>query len=236
MNVIRAIALREFKAYFLTPIAYVYLIAFLVVAHWFFLRSFFLIGQSTLREFFVLMPWIYLFFVPAAAMGKWAEERKSGTIELILTLPISEAQVVLGKFFAGLGLLATALLLTFPLPLTVAWVGEIDLGPLAGGYLGLLLMGGAYLAIGLWVSSLTQNQIIAFILGVIACFALLIIGEPLGTMGVPFWLASLMQYLGLGSHLDSISRGVIDSRDILYYLSITGIFLFFNWKAVEAKG
>lgn len=182
----------------------------------------------------MLMPWVYLFFVPAIAMGKWSEERKTGTIELLFTMPITEKEVVVGKFFAGLGLLATALFFTFPLPVTVAWLGDVDMGPLVGGYLGLLFMGGAYLAIGLWISSLTENQIIAFILGVVACFLLFIVGEPLMTNDLPSIAISFLQYLGLGSHFESIGRGVIDSRDCIYYLSIITLFLFFNLKALEA--
>ncbi|MDO8526977.1 MAG: ABC transporter permease [Deltaproteobacteria bacterium] len=235
MKTILTIAKREFKAYFQSPIAYIYLVTFLVLVHWIFLRGFFVIGQGNLRSFFTLLPWVYLFFVPAVAMGKWSEERKQGTIELLFTMPISETQILLGKFLAGLGLLSVALFLTFPLPVTIALIGKIDLGPMIGGYLGLLFLGGAYLAIGLWVSALTDNQIIAFILGVLVCFALFIIGEPLVTSGLPPMLVSLLQYAGLGSHFESIGRGVIDSRDCIYYISVISLFLFFNLKALEAR-
>lgn len=235
MKTILVIAKKEFKAYFLSPMAYIYLTTFLVVTHWIFMRSFFLVGQNSLRGFFDLMPWVFLFFVPATAMGKWAEERKVGTIELLFTLPIKSFEVIIGKFLAGLGLIGSALLLTFPLILMILFLGTVDVGPLLGGYLGLLLMGGAYLAIGLWVSSLTENQIIAFILGVVVSFLFLIIGEPLITIGLPISLISFFQYLGLATHFDSIARGVIDSRDIIYYLSIIFIFLFFNLKALEAR-
>lgn len=235
MKTIWTIAKREWKNYFISPIAYIYLITFLVVTHWLFYRSFFLVGQADLRGFFDLMPWIYLFFLPAVSMGKWSEERKQGTIELLFTMPLSEKEVVVGKFLASLGLLAVTLFFTFMLPLTVAWLGDVDLGPVIGGYVGLLLMGGAYLAIGLWISSLTDNQIIAFILGVVACFALFIVGEPLVTTGLPSPLVSFFQYLGLGSHFTSVGRGVLDSRDLLYYLSVIFIFLFLNLKSLEAR-
>ncbi|OGQ70189.1 MAG: hypothetical protein A3F82_08290 [Deltaproteobacteria bacterium RIFCSPLOWO2_12_FULL_44_12] len=235
MKTTLTIAKRELKAYFATPIAYVFLITFLGVVHWLFLRNFFLIGQNNLRPFFSFMPWIYLFFVPAIAMGKWAEERKQGTIELLFTMPLKAVDVLIGKFLAGLGLIAIALFFTFPLLVTIIWLGDVDAGPIIGGYLGLLFMGGAYLSIGLWVSSLTDNQIIAFILGVVACFGLLIIGESFATMDLPTSLTSFLQYLGLATHFDSIGRGVIDSKDILYYLSVIGIFLFFNLKSLEGS-
>lgn len=233
MKTIWTIARREWKAYFVSPIAYIFLVTFLVITHWLFLKNYFLMGQNNLRVFFNLMPWVYLFFMPAVAMGKWSEERKQGTIELLFTLPVTKRDVVLGKFFAALGLLASALLLTFPLPLTAAWLGNVDWGPIIGGYLGLLLMGAAYLSICLWISALTVNQIIAFILGVVACFALFIIGEPLVTNGLPQTAIAFFQTLSLGNHFESIGRGIVDSRDIIYYASVIGLFLFFNRKAIE---
>lgn len=235
MNHLFTIARREFKAYFISPIAYIYLTSFIVLTVWLFLRSFFLIGQANLRSFFGLMPWIYLFFVPAVSMGKWAEEKKSGTMELLLTYPIDRWHAVLGKFLGALGLVATALLFTSPLVITVAILGNLDGGPVMGGYLGLIFLSSAYLAIGLWVSSLTENQIIAFILGVVACFFFFIIGEPIVTAGAPTWVASLLQSLGLGNHFESMGRGVIDSRDVLFYLSVIGFFLFLNERQVEAR-
>ena len=233
MNIVLMIARREFKAYFTSPIAYVYLSTFLVVMTWLFFRGFFLIGETSLRSFFGLMPWIYLFFVPAVAMGKWAEERKAGTLELLFTYPLEKSHVVLAKFLAGLGLISVALLLTLVIPVTVSFLGSLDWGPVIGGYLGLVFLGGAYLAIGLWISSLTENQIIAFILGVVTCFLLFIIGEPIVTAGLSPLTAQFFQYLGLGSHFDSIGRGVIDSRDLIYYFSVIGFFLFMNWKTLQ---
>ncbi len=233
MTPIWIIARREFRAYFTSPIAYVYLSTFLVVMTWLFFRGFFLIGEASLRSFFGLMPWIYLFFVPAVAMGKWAEERKAGTLELLFTYPLGKGSVVVAKFLAGLGLISVALLLTLLIPVTVSFLGPLDWGPVIGGYLGLLFLGGAYLAISLWVSSLTENQIIAFIVGVVACFALFIVGEPIVTAGLPVFVAQFFQYLGLGSHFESIGRGVIDSRDLIYYFSMIGFFLFMNWKTLQ---
>lgn len=235
MKTIYTIAKREFKAYFFSPIAYVYLITFLVVTSWFFFRGFFLVGQADLRPFFSLMPWIYLIFVPAVAMAKWSEEKKLGTVELLLTLPVKDSHVVLGKFVAAKLLIGGALILTLPLPITVAILGDMDWGPVIGGYIGLMLLGSAYLAIGLFISALTENQIVAFILGVVACFALLIIGEPIVTTSAPGFLVGIFQYLGLGTHFGSIGRGVIDSRDIIYYLSVIVFFLWCNLKAVESR-
>lgn len=235
MKTIFIIAKREWKAYFLSPIAYIYLILFLGITQWFFFRGFFLMGQNEMRSFFGLMPWIFLFFVPVITMGKWSEERKQGTIELLFTLPISEKEVVLGKFLATAGLLATALLLTWTLPISLTFTGKLDWGPIVGGYLGLLLMGSAYLAIGLWISGLTKNPIIAFILTVVICFFLSMLGEPIVTLSLPSFLVPLFQFLGLNTHFDSIGRGVLDSRDILYYTSIIFLFLYLNHKSLETR-
>lgn len=235
MNTIFTITKREFKAYFLSPIAYVYIITFLVVTSWLFFRGFFIIGQAEMRTFFSLMPWVYLFFIPAVSMGKWSEEKKLGTMELLLTLPVKDIQVVAAKFFASLALVSTALTLTLTIPVTVAVLGDADPGPIIGGYIGLLLLGAAYLAIGLFVSALTENQIIAFIVGVVACFILLIFGEPIFTISIPDFLVGIFQYLGLATHFASVGRGVIDSRDIIYYLSVIGFFLWLNLKVIEAR-
>jgi gliding motility-associated transport system permease protein len=229
------IAWREFKAYFMSPIAYVCLITFLVLSSWIFFRGFFLIAQADLRLFFGMMPWIFLFFVPAVAMGKWSEEIKLGTIETLCTLPIRNGEIVVGKFLAGLGLISTALLLTLPVAISVSLIGDLDWGPVIGGYAGLVFLGGAYLAIGLAVSSITKNQIVAFIIGVTASFVLLIAGTSTITGGGRGVFAELMQYMGLGTHFSSIARGVIDSRDIIYYLSVIGFFLYVNLLFVRTR-
>jgi ABC-2 type transport system permease protein len=235
VNSIFIIARREFKAYFLTPIAYVYLVTFLVVVNWIFFRSFFLIGQADLRPMFGMMPWIFLFFAPAVAMGKWAEERKLGTAELLFTLPVKDYQIVVAKFAAGLMLVACAVLLTLPTAVTVSLVGDLDWGPVIGGMLGAVLLGGAYLAIGLFFSAFTENQIVAFILGVMGCFVLFIIGSHLITGGAGGLIAHVLQYAALGGHFDSIARGVIDSRDVIYYLSVIVFFLYLNLKVVQTR-
>ena len=168
-------------------------------------------------------------------MRAWAEEKKMGTIEVLMTLPLKDYEVVLGKFFASFFFMITTVLLTFPLTLTVYSLGDPETGSIIGGYLGACLMGGAYLAIGLFCSSLTKNQIVAFIISTVSCFAFLIIGEDIVLMSAPDTLAPLFSYLGLGSHFESISRGVIDSRDILYYVSTIGFFLFLNTLALESR-
>ena len=181
------------------------------------------------------MPWIFLFFIPAVTMKLWAEEKKIGTIEILMTLPIRDYEVVLGKFFASFALLVVTVLLSFVIPFSVMYVGDPDGGIIITGYIGLLLMGAAYLAIGLCASTLTENQIIAFILGIFTCFALLIIGEDIVLFNAPDWLFPIFSYLGLGSHYSSILRGVLDSRDIIYYLSMIGFFLYLSTLAVESR-
>ena len=235
MNNVYAVFKKEFRSYFNSPIAYIFITAFLVFSGWLFFRGFFLIGQATMRPFFSILPWEFLFFVPAVTMRLWAEEKKLGTMELLMTLPLKDGEIVIGKFLAAFLFLAITVLLTFTFPLTLYYLGSPDLGPILGGYIGALLMGAAYLSIGLFISSLTENQIVAFILSVFACFGLFIIGEPIVLTALPGWLAGIFSFLGLGAHFQSIGRGVIDSRDIIYYLSIIIFFLFLNTRFVESR-
>jgi ABC-2 type transport system permease protein len=235
MKTILTIFWKEFRGYFNSPIAYIFIISFLVFTNWLFFKGFFLMNQSSLRSFFSILPWVFLFLAPAVTMRSWAEEKKLGTIELLMTLPVKDYEVVLGKFLAGFIFLIVTLLCTFPLPLTVMLVGNPDIGPIWGGYAGAFLMGGAYLAIGCFASSLTENQIVAFIIAIFLSFALLIIGENLVIMNLPAALVPVFTFLGLGAHFESIGRGVIDSRDIIYYISIIGFFLFLNGLSVESR-
>ena len=189
-----------------------------------------------MRGFFSVMPWMYLFFVPAVTMKLWAEERKLGTVEILMTLPIKDFEVVLGKFLASFALLGVTILLSFSLPIAVASLGDPDGGPIVGGYIGLLLMGAAYLSIGLFASTLTENQIVGFIVGIGLCFVLLIIGQEFVLFKIPSpWLASFFRYLGLGTHFSSILRGVIDSRDLIYYFSLIGFFLYLSTLRVQMQ-
>ena len=226
---------REFSSYFNSPIAYIYLTVFVGLSSWLFLKAFFVLGEASMRNFFGIIPWIFLFFVPAVTMRSWAEEKKSGTMELLMTLPLTDLEAVLGKFLASFSFLIVSLALTFCLPIVVGSLGNPDPGEVFGGYLGAVLIGAAYLAIGLFISSLTENQIVAFIVSVVGIFGLFILGEDFVLFGIPGRLVPVFSYLGLGGHFDSISRGVVDSRDIIYYLSVIGFFLYLNVKSIEAR-
>jgi len=226
---------KEFRGYFNSPIAYIFIISFLVFANWLFFKGFFLMNQASLRAFFSILPWVFLFLAPAMTMRIWAEEKKLGTVELLMTLPVRDYEMVLGKFLASFVFLMVTLLCTFPLPVTVMLMGSPDAGAIWGSYLGAFLMGGAYLAIGCFASSLTENQIIAFILAIFVSFALLVIGENFVLMNLPYRLVPIFAYLGLGAHFESIGRGVIDSRDLVYYVSVMGFFLFLNSLSIESR-
>jgi ABC-2 type transport system permease protein len=233
---IAAVFKRELRSYFNSPIAYISLTVFTALTNWLFFRNFFLIGQATLRGYFGTLPWVFLFFVPAVTMRLWAEERKMGTLELLLTLPVRDYQVVMGKFMASYAFLLLALLLSLTLPFTVSLLGRLDPGPVVGGYVGATLLGGAYLAIGLFASGLTKNQIVAFIVGVSASFLLFIVGEDFVASALPASIVPIFAYLGLGAHFESLGRGVIDSSDLVYYLSVIALFLFLNIRSIESRG
>ncbi|MBU1350081.1 ABC transporter permease subunit [Patescibacteria group bacterium] len=226
---------KELISYFNSPIAYIFIGVFLIVGNWLFFNYFFLIGQASMRNYFAILPWIFLFLSPAITMRLWAEEKKSGTIEFLLTLPITDWQAVLSKFFGALVFMFIALLLSITLPITVAILGNVDLGPIIGSYLGALFLGGSYLALGLFISSLTKNQIIAFILSLAACFGAFIIGADFVLVQAPQFVAPLMKFLGLGSHFYNIAKGVIDSKDIIYYSLFIFFFLWLNVRVIEKR-
>lgn len=229
------IAKKEYLSYFSSPIAYIYITTFLVAVNWIFFRSFFLIGQADMRQFFGIAPWIFLFFIPAVSMGKWSEEKKQGTLEILFTLPIVDRTIVIAKFLASLALVMTAILLTFPIAATVSIVGDPDWGQIAGGYFGVTVLGAAYLSVGLAISASTKNQIIAFILTVAANFLILVLGTPLVLGGKGGFIMSAISYLSFIPHYDSIARGVIDISDIVYYCSVIVFFLFINLKILDRK-
>jgi ABC-2 type transport system permease protein len=226
---------KELMAYFNSPIAYIFIGVFLVVGNWLFFKDFFLHNQVSMRGYFSLLPFIFLFMAPAITMRLWAEEKKSGTIEFLLTLPINDLQAVLAKFFGALVFLSIALIMTLSLPITLAFLGNVDMGPVIGGYIGALFLGGAYLALGIFISGLTKNQIIAFILGLAVCFAAFMIGEPFVVNGAPSFAAPIMQSIGLGSHFSNIAKGVIDSKDIIFYITFIFFFLWLNAKMIEGR-
>lgn len=230
-----ALTKKEFRAYLSSPMGYIYLVVFLVLSNWLFMRGFFLINQASFRGFFALLPWLFLIFLSAVTMRLWAEERKLGTLEVLLTLPFRDHEVLLGKYLSSLAFLAVSLLLTLPLPLSGSFLGQPDWGQVIGGYLGAFFLGSAFLAIGLFASSLTESQIVAFIFGVVLSFLLLAIGEEFFLLAVPSFLHPLLKNLGLGYHYESMARGVLDTRDILYYLSFVGFFLYATLRILEVK-
>ena len=234
--IVIALFKKELMSYFNSPIAYIFIAAFLVVGNWLFFKTFFIYQQASMRGYFSLLPWIFLFLAPAITMRLWAEEKKSGTVEFLLTLPVTNWQVVLAKFFSSLAFLFVALLATITIPFTIAVLGNLDMGPIIGSYLGSLFLGGSYLALGLFISSLTKNQIISFVLSLVACFIAFMIGSELVLIGTPPAVASVFSFLGLGTHFNNIARGVIDTKDIIYYLSFIYLFLWFNVKVVEKRG
>ncbi len=223
MNGFWAVFKRELKGYFTTPVAYVFLVIFLFFAGYLpFREGFFERRQADLRLFFDALPLLFVFMVPSAAMRLWAEERKSGSIELLLTLPITVGQAVLGKFFAAWAFLAIALLLTFPLPMTVMRLGEPDIGQIVTGYIGAFLLAGGFLAIGMFFSALTKNQVISFILAVVACAVLVFAGNPTTldylALTISPAMVGVVENLSLQTHFESITRGVIEFKDIAYFV------------------
>lgn len=226
---------KELVGYFNSPIAYIFLAVFLVAGNWLFFNSFFVSGQATMQTYFIFLPWVFLFLAPAITMRLWAEEKKLGTNEFLLTLPVTDWQVVLAKFFSALAFVAIALVLSLTLPLTVSSLGNLDPGPVWGGYIGALFLAGAYLSLGLFISGLTKNQIVAFVLALGGCFLFFVIGAEFVLVQTPPFLAPLFKFLGLGSHFESIAKGVIDSKDIIYYLSFIFFFLWMNVKTLERR-
>ncbi len=210
---------RELRAFFDSPSAYIVLSVFLLITGWFFGNSLFVENVATLRSVFDLAPVLFMFFIPALTMGTFAEERRAGTIELLLTLPVRDGQVIAAKLLAVVIVLLVALALTGVYVLTLAVLGDPDNGGTLGGYLGLALLGLSCSALGLLASSLTRNQIVAFILGFAMIFGLYLLDKV--TIFVPGWLAPILEYLSIDFHYRNLMRGVIDSRDVLYYLSLT---------------
>jgi len=232
---------RELASYFATPLAYVFVVIFLALAaaFAFYLGGFFERGQADLRPFFQFHPWLYLFLVPAVSMRLWAEERKSGTIELLLTLPVALWEAVAGKFLAAWAFIGIALALTFPLWLTVNYLGDPDNGVIFAAYLGSLLMAGGFLAVGACMSAVTRNQVVAFILTVVVCLGLLLAGFPMVLDVFRAWapaaVADAIAALSFLSHFEAISKGVVDLRDLLYFLLTIVAWLYATAIVLEMK-
>jgi len=224
---------KEMQSYFNSPIAYVVIVVFLAIVGWFFTSNLFLMNASTLRVVFDVVPLVYLFFIPAISMRLIAEEKKSGTIELLVTKPVLDSEIVLGKFIAAWLLTAAALLPTVLYYVTVAVLGKIDTGQVIGGYLGLLFLAGAWISVGIFASSLTENQVVAFIFALLMVFVFFMLDKVV--MYVPGFLSPIFEFLGTSLHYENMARGVIDSRDVIYFLSVTGFFLYLSTLSLERR-
>ena len=241
MDAIRIIAGRELRSYFATPLAYVFIVIFLAMmgVFTFYLGGFYERGQADLTPFFGFHPWLYLFLVPAIAMRLWAEERKSGSIELLMTLPVTMWQAVLGKFLAAWLFIAVALALTFPIWITVNYLGDPDNGIIVAAYLGSLLMAGGFLAIGACISAANRNQVVAFIVTVVICFLFMLAGFPLVLNFFSGWLPTAMldaiSGLSFLTHFNSLSKGVLDIRDVLYFVLVIAAWLYANVIVLDLR-
>lgn len=230
---IKTIAKRELSGYFTSPVAYVFIVIFLLLNGFFtfMLGGFFERGEASLASFFMWHPWLYLFLVPAAGMRLWSEERRLHTMELLLTMPITAWQAIVGKFLASWIFLMIALVLTFPVVFTVTYLGDADGGVIFAGYVGSALLAGAYLAVACLTSAMTRNQVISFILSVVVCFFLILAGwEPvtnfLNAMKLPEWVIQLVSSFSVMPHFIGFQRGLFDSRDLLFFASVIGFSLF----------
>jgi ABC-2 type transport system permease protein len=233
MRAIMTIARREFKAYFNSPVAYIVITIFLALVGIMFFVPFFAQDRVSMRDFFSLAPFLFVFFAPAITMRLIAEERRSGTLELLITLPLRDVDVIMGKFLAALALLAVALLLTLPYAISIAQFGDLDWGPVWGGYVGLLLLGCVFLAIGLMASSFTENQIIAFVVALFLSMIFLMLDRFV--MFLPSWLSQWVEYLSFTAHFRNASRGLIDTRDVVFYLSFTVLCMFLAFRSLESR-
>lgn len=233
MRQVKYIFIREFSEYFISPIAYIVISIFLLITGWFFFSSFFLSNQAALRAFFLLLPITFSFVVPAITMRLLSEEINIGTYETLLTLPVTFRDVLLGKFLAATAFTTAMLVPTLAYPIFISFLGDIDWGPVIGGYIGAILLGAAFSSIGLFASSLTRNQIIAFIIGMVICFFLTLIDKML--FFFPSSIVGFLQYIAAGYHFENISKGIIDSRDIIYFLSLSFLGLYGSHLILQEK-
>ena len=237
---ILTIAKREMAGYFASPVAYVFIVIFLLLTGFFafMVSGFFERGQANLASFFAWHPWLYLFLVPAVGMRMWSEERRLGTIELLLTMPITPWQAIVGKFLASWLVLALALALTFPIVITVNYLGHPDNGVILASYAGSLLLSGAYLSVSAMTSAMTRNQVVSFIVSLVICLFLILAGWPpitdLLTQWASPWLVETIAAFSVMTHFDSIQKGVIDSRDVLFFLSVIAFCLFTTSVIIRA--
>ena len=241
MRAVWVILKRELQSYFLTPLAYVFIVIFLILSATFafYLGNLYERGQADLASFFTFHPWLYLFLIPAISMRLWAEERKTGSIELLMTLPVTLTQAVIGKYLAAWLFIGVALLLTFPIWLTVNYLGDPDNGVILATYLGSFLMAGGFLAIGSCMSAMTRNQVIAFIISIVVCFMFLLSGFPLVLDLFHAWLPQsvidIIASVSVLTHFSSLSKGVIDLRDVVYFILLATFWLAANVIILEQK-
>jgi ABC-2 type transport system permease protein len=227
------ISRREIRTYFNSPVAYIVVPVFVIITGYLFFTQLFLEKQAEMRGFFNIMPLLFMFMIPAITMRLLADEKSSGTLELLITMPVRDSEVVVGKFLAAMALLCTAIGLTLVFALTVKSLGPLDRGPTIGGYLGLVLMGGAYVSIGVMASALTRNSIVSFIVAFAISFALYLLGRL--TQFLPQALQKLVAYLSIDGHFENIGRGVIDTRDVIYYFSVMVVCLLIATLSLESR-
>ncbi|MCZ6803594.1 MAG: ABC transporter permease subunit [Proteobacteria bacterium] len=241
MNTLFSIYKREFTSYFVTPVAYVFIVIFLFMTgiFTFYLGAFYESNQADLEPFFRFHPWLYLFLIPALSMRLWSDERKSGTIELLMTLPISTTDAVVGKYLAAWSFTAVALFLTFPMWITVNYLGNPDNTVILASYIGSLIMAGGFLAIGSCISAFTKSQVIAFVISVVICFMFILSGFPMVLDLFQGWapqaLVDAIASFSFLTHFTSIKKGVIDIRDVIYFGALISFWLYVNVVVIEAR-
>lgn len=233
MHNVMPIFKKELRSYFASPVAYIVIMVFVLICGLFFSISLFPTGQASLRSFFQIVPFVLSFYVPALTMRLVAEEKKTGTFELLTTMPVADIEIVAGKYLAAVVLLGVAYLFSLPHVITVAALGDVDAGAVFAGYLGLVLLGAGYMAVGVLASALTENQIVAFIIAFLVTLALSLVDKLL--MFVPKSIASILEYLSTEYHFNNIARGVIDTRDLVYYASLIVLGLYFSARAVQRR-
>ncbi|MDY6968711.1 MAG: ABC transporter permease subunit [Spirochaetota bacterium] len=224
---------KELASFFTTPVAYIVITIFLVITGWFFFSTFFLYGQAELRAFFQLLPIIFSFVIPAITMRLFSEEENSGSLEILMTLPLKTFDVVVGKFLASTVFIIIMLIPTLVYAFSISFVGSLDYGPVLGGYFGAVLLGGAYSAVGLFASSITKNQIVAFMIALVICLMLTLLDKFL--FFLPASILGFVEYLGADFHFRNISRGIIDSRDLIYFLSVMIIGILVTIQILEER-
>ncbi len=229
------LAKKDLGELFGSPIAYVFMSVFLFISFWLFFSSLWIYGQADARPYFGQLPLLFLLLLPAVTMGRWSEEKRLGTHEILFTLPVGDVSLLLGKWLATLVFLGVILLVTLPMPFTLASLGDLDVGATVASYVGAFLMGAAFLAFGLFMSSLTRNQIVSFLVSVLSLFLLYLLAQPVVTDFLPERLVPMAQALSFATHYESMARGVIDSRDVIYFLGLSGLFLYLNYLSLQGR-